>query len=70
MTTELLPGARALLEGAKTASRALARASAQLRDEALAAIAASLASQSLLTLKISLGGQPKEWQKDCRTGCA
>jgi glutamate-5-semialdehyde dehydrogenase len=46
MTTELLPSARALLEGAKTASHALARASAQLRDEALAAIAASLASHS------------------------
>ena len=46
MTTALHPGAKALLEGAQAASRALAQTSAQQRDDALAAISLSLVSHS------------------------
>jgi len=46
MTTALHPGAKALLEGAQAASRALAQSSAQQRDDALAAISLSLVSHS------------------------
>jgi len=46
VTTTLHPGAKALLEGAQAASRALAQSSAQQRDDALAAISLSLVSHS------------------------